>query len=160
MKVNLLIGNSSPVLNGYLNIDCCGNPQSSDRIVGQIENLEALVDANECEELIALQVLDHMPIQIRAKVLQHYLTRIAHGGLLIISSIDLMEVSRLIYNGSIADILEMNKLVYGIGNNPWSWKKSFIPLQDTIGLIMNGGQFVIESIKYDGVFYVIKSRRK
>lgn len=158
MKVQLTLG--KPSLNGYMVLDPLANPNQNDRIQADPTNLDAFVDANECSEFLSLEILDHVPIFIRPKVLNHWLTKISHGGTITISATDMNELSRLIQNGQLNDIVSINNALYSTGQNVWLVKKSYVPLQQTIEMIMSTGQFNIEHVKFEGFQYFVTARRK
>lgn len=158
MKVQLLI-NGRPS-NGYMNIDVLANPQDQDRISGDIVNLDSLVDNNECEQLLAINVIDFIPLQIRQQVLTNWMGKIAHGGLLILSAMDLKEVARVIDNGQLSDVVGINQTVFGLGTNLWTIRKSYVSAEQTMQMILSTEQFYIESIKYEGLYYYITAKRK
>lgn len=158
MKTNLLIGGKP--LNGYLNIDVLAQPNHQDRVAGDITNLDAVVDNNECQELLAIDVIDFVPLQIRQQTLQNWSNKIAHGGIITVSAVDLVELARLISSGQLADVVEINKSIFGIANNVWQIRKSYIPLQDTVQMLVQSGQFEIQSVHFKNFNYYITARRK
>ncbi len=160
MKVNILIGDKNKPLNGYTNINQTASPNDTEQIPCELNALDGIISHNECEEVLALQVLDHFPLQMRQPTLVHWLCKLKHGGKITISATDPYEMARLIHVGEIENPVQFNELVYGQIKNVWDIKKSVLPLQDTIGMIMQTGQFNIESVKYEGPYYYIVARRK
>lgn len=158
MKVQLTLG--QPALNGYMCLDPLTSPNQTDKIQCDPTNVDPIVDHNEASELLVLDVIDYVPLFLREKVLTHWMSKVAHNGILILSATDMSELSRLIYNGQFSDAVSTNHALFGSGQNLWTIKKSFIPCQNTMGTIVSTGQFNIEHVKYEGFKYYITARRK
>lgn len=137
-------------LSNYLNIDLAAKPNEQDRVLGDVFKLDPLIDANECSEIILCDTLDYLHVQARAQALQHVLTRIAHGGKIIIMGNDVYEVSRLVHNGQL-DLQQANNIVYGMG------RKGFVRPLDNVAVANTTGQFTLDSVKYqpNGFSYVV-----
>lgn len=115
MKVNLLINNAADVRSGYLNIDpFAQSDDGAGRFKCGLDRLDLLVDPGECEELVAHDVLDAYPAQSVDAVLDHWLSRLAHGGTIALSVVDMREVARAFLAGSL-NLEEANKLLHGVG---------------------------------------------
>lgn len=161
MKVNLTIGGQS--INGFMNLDQVAQPNQSDRQLADLAKLDDIIDHNEVdEELLALDVINFFPLQMVPQVVNHWCCKIAHGGLITISSLDLQEAARTISLGTISDTLQINRLLYGNVTNTWTIRKSFVGLQDVITIVTQTGQFDVGQIKFspDGLFFVVTFRRK
>ena len=156
LKVNIGV-RLNPVLNGYLNLDLAAQPNENDRIHADIYKLDNLLDHNECDEIILNDSLDYLPYgQARQTALQHIMTKLAHGGKLIIMGSDIYEVCRLGHLGQL-DVQALNSIVYGIG------KKSFVRPMDNVQMVLSSGQFESEEVKYNSNVpfqYTVVMRRK
>lgn len=142
-------------VNGFMNLDAAAKPDENDRIACDPFQVEQFIDANELEFFQINDLLDYLPLQARGKCLQGLLTRVAHGGVVVMTGLEPSEVARLIHNGSL-DVLQLNNIIYGMG------RKSMVSVADSIGVVLNTGQFDLESAGYDntGLHYVIKFVRK
>ena len=69
LKVNLGIAIQNP-LNGYMNIDPVGNPQNQNVISAPIDQLDSLLDHNSVSFLLAIDVLDYFPLQVKNQILK------------------------------------------------------------------------------------------
>jgi hypothetical protein len=127
MKVNLLLDNPGDIRSGYRNIDPFANDIDI-RVSGTLDNLSDHVEANEAEEIVANDILDTFPLSDADRVLDNWLSRLAHGGKLTISVVDLRSVSREVLANSIS-IQDANELLYGRQNAPHFQKKSVFTLQ-------------------------------
>lgn len=157
MKLNLLIGGAA--LNGYLNADQVFNGQS-DRVQAELQDLDPIVDHNECEEVLALDILDFMPLSMRQKTLHGWMTKVAHGGTITLSCLDLNEFTRQVYNGNLHDTYQVNQILFGPVTHTWSIRKSICTLSDTVQMIMSTGQFDVVSQRFSGVHYIVTAKRK
>jgi hypothetical protein len=157
MKLNLLIGGAA--LNGYLNADQLFNGQN-DRVQAELQDLDPIVDHNECDEVLALDILDFIPLSLRAKTLNGWMTKVAHGGTITVSCLDLSEFTRKVYNGDLKDTYQVNQILFGPVTTAWSIRKSVCTLSETVQMIMSTGQFDVVSQRFDGVHYIVTAKRK
>ena len=155
LKVNLGVRLNS-VISGYLNLDCSPDPNNKQAIAVDPFKLDDVLDNNELEEFLVNDTLDFLPLQARATALNHWMTKIAHGGKLIIMGSDIYEVCRLGHLGQL-DVQALNSIVYGIG------KKSFVRPMDNVQMVLSSGQFESEEVKYNSNVpfqYTVVMRRK
>lgn len=143
------------ILNGYLNLDCAVQPGENDGRIGcDPYKLDDIIDHNELEEFVVHDTLDFLPLQARQSAITHWTTKIAHGGKLIITGNDITEIGRLVHSGKL-DLAQANSIIYGIG------RKSALRPQETIQMVVNTGQFVLDNVSYSNPFtYVITLIRK
>jgi hypothetical protein len=151
MKLNLTVGGFP--LNGYLNID----PLSKENQHG-IDNIDDLVDNNECEEVLAYGVIDIFPLDVKRDKLAHWASKVEHHGFFIFSGTDLGKISRLIVDGLI-DSRNSNVGLYGNPANPWTTKRSLWTVEEAKQAVLSMSQFNIASIEFSGIEYVIKAQR-
>lgn len=118
MKLNLLINNPGGARSGYVNVDPIAPDGDADRIKGQLEDLNHVCDAAEVAEIVAHDILDFFPAPMADKVLDHWVSRLAHGGTLTVSVVDLLEVSRAFVARSL-DTHQANELLHGKQGQPW-----------------------------------------
>lgn len=112
MKVNILL-NDNHIINGYLNIDPYKEESSKvDKVNVDFENLDAIVDDGELEELRAINILEYVDGNKVDAVLKNWTKKLAHKGKIIIGFTDIMEISKAITNRAI-DIPTANDLIHG-----------------------------------------------
>lgn len=154
MKVNL--GIKTNFLNGYMNLDCVQDPNSKCVFVDPFK-LETVLDHNEIDEVFLVNdTLDFLHLQARPNAISHWLTKLAHGGKIVIMGNDLQEVCRLGHLGQL-DPNQLNSIVYGFG------KKSAVRPIDNIQMILQTGQFDLEDNRYNVNIpfqYITTLRRK
>lgn len=97
---------------GHLNVEVAGDPPPG-AVKGNALDLSEHVDANEAASLVALNVLDTLAPAEAARALEHWLTRLGHGGELTVSGVDLRAVARALVNGELTHD-EADALVHGV----------------------------------------------
>lgn len=112
MKLNILMDDPGGVRSGYVNVDPFVQEGDRSRSWADPRNLSAVADPGECEEVVALGVLDCYPADAVDGVLDHWLSLLAHGGRLTVSVTDLREVARGFLAGAIG-LDEANSLLHG-----------------------------------------------
>lgn len=143
MKVNVLLDNPGDCRSGYLNVDPFAPADCSDgRVRGDASDLSTLVDAGECSEVVALDVLDYFPGAAVDQVLRNWLSRLCHGGRLTVSVVDLREVSRALLAGNVS-MDDANELLTGKQEKAWQFKKSVFTLSQLVEVMTNLGYRVL-----------------
>jgi hypothetical protein len=122
MKVNLIYGRGD-VLHTHLNI----NPFAEDVVEGKIvradvKNLDKLVDTAEVDQLVALDVIDYLPITDIEKTLANWVSKLAHEGKIIIGGVDLYEVAKAMGQYKM-DVSQANLLLHGEQTKPYLIKR-------------------------------------
>ncbi len=156
MKLNLTI--SGLARNGWMNVDPLTQPNDQSKIAHNLDNLDEYVDNNECEEVVALEVLDIFPVQMKQQVLNHWSAKVAHGGTLTFSGVDLDKIAKIAFSKQV-DSNQVNRLLYGECNNMWTIKKGLLTTQQACELALTSGQFKILSKEISGINYIIKAER-
>ena len=121
-KINLLYG-SGDVLHTHLNLDPFTSKETDVLIRADVKNLDDFVDDAEAQEIIALDVIDYIPLTDVNKVIKHWVSKLRHGGTLIIGGTDLFEVSKSFAQYRI-DITRANKLIHGEQSKPYLIKRT------------------------------------
>lgn len=107
MKLNITI--QPYELNGYLNI----SPLKGENI------WQLSAEPAECMEIIAEDIVDYIPNADLENVVKNYVSKLRHGGKIILGGTDVFEVSKRISMQS-KDISELNQLIYGV-ESPTGW---------------------------------------
>ncbi len=150
MKVNLLIGNVSDVRNGYLNLDASIREPVDSRLPCSLNEWPG-ISPNEATEIVALGVLDHLPASSVAEVFGYWVSRLAVGGSLRFSALDILETTYQL--GSITQNLveSANAVLYG-GRQSAHTVESLALLAESFGLTIRwkcvrGVEAVIEAVR-------------
>ncbi len=152
MKVNILL-NSTATRSGWLNIDPYAPLEDPNRSNAQVDGLDVFVDDGEVEELVALDVIDAVSSSDKIRLLNHWIAKLAHGGSLTISGLDLYQAARAIHLRQV-DLLTANKLLYG-ENVPTT---GAIPCEQMVKILSSSG-LRVEDVKIINMKYVIKAVR-
>lgn len=91
-----------------VNIDSDYTHVSGEAVV----QLNLVCEANEAIEIRAVDTLDFFPPTQVDKALEHWLSRLAHGGIISIVATEIREVARGLLNGAIT-LDQANQLLYG-----------------------------------------------
>ena len=157
MKVNLLLDEPAGVMPGWLNVDPLAPAGDEGRVNGDPANLSAFVDAGEVEELRALGVLDYLPRAVAQKAIEHWASLLAHGGLLAVSSLDLLEVSKSFQNRFIS-LEQASLLLYGQQEKAWQFRHCSHTALELSRLLEARGLVVLKR-RVEHFFAVVVARR-
>lgn len=144
MKIQVVI-NQTPV-GGYLHI----NPRNGD-------NIKELPCANsEATEIIAETICDYIPRHQLGGVIYHYVSKLRHGGRIVIGGTEIKELAKTIIFDD--DFEGFNQSIFGNFADTWSIKSgvsSIIEIVDTLtgyGLKItkkriDNCQFIVEAVR-------------
>lgn len=116
MKLHLSI-NGTPQ-NGYKNIDPF--PQTADGLTadyGDLDKLDKLVDDAEADEIWVDNVLNYIADYDIESYINHWLSKLRHGGTIHFDSTDLYSIALAVHTGSLTGA-EARYLLYGVRNVP------------------------------------------
>ena len=114
MKINLILDGHP--LSGYRNIDPYGFGDET-KTVGDIHNLNDIVEDAEATEILALDVIDFMPSDTVLTAISHWVSKLRHRGTIVIGGKDLWQISKAIHQ-KILDITEANEAIHGTEEKP------------------------------------------
>lgn len=120
-KANLMFG-FGELLNGYVNISPIRS-QEGDIKIGDVSNVDWIIDNGELEELIAMNVLEYFEHHKVPGIISNWVSKIKVGGKLIVGFCDSFEIARMYVLGMMQP-LDYNILVHGKLNPPHYIKKS------------------------------------
>ena len=168
MKINIIIG-SSNYKSGYINIDPTlkrkgelvelenSNDDQSNIVKTDIRNLNDIVEDSECKELIAEDVLDFLELSESRTVLSHWISKLRHGGKIIVGGTDIYEVCRLFYKQAI-DLNTLNSIIHGNFSEPWDVKMGHSTLEDLQEFLQSQGIKIIKK-RIQGFKMIIEGER-
>lgn len=162
MKLNLLF-NQDTILADYINIDPFlgfgPEDRSTDKINGDIFDLDWIAEPAQCEEIRAYDIIDFIDMSIKPTVLQNWFGRLAKGGTITIGGNDLMLITRDTYQRNI-DFNTASYLLYGNPESLGSLRTGLL----TIGIaekLFAENNLSIVSKNYDGKYrYLITGKRQ
>lgn len=155
MKLNLLLDNPDDYRNGYTNID----PFAQDErfLKADVSNLDHSYDEGEVEEIVAHEILDYFPIGQVNQIINGWLAKLAPGGKLIVSTVDIREVSRL-YLLDMLSIEEVSELIHGASLRGWDNRKTSFTMSQFVELFKSRGLRVL-SARVDRYLCVVTCER-
>lgn len=156
MKINLLLSDNSP-RSGFVNIDPYAPSGDPLRTIGDVTNLDEHCEDAECDELVALDIIDYVPALELDSVLLHWLKKIRHGGSITLGGVDMREVSRAFVAQKIS-LEDANILFYGAQSAPWQYRKSTLTLQKLIELLESKGLKIVQK-RINHFSYSVKAVR-
>lgn len=156
MKINLLL-NGDGIRSGYLNLDPLADPNDSMKTQGDICNLDEYVDDAEADEIIATDIIDFLPTNDLESVLSHWLSKLRHGGSIVVGGVDIREVARGLLNQRLT-LNQANMLLYGGQQSPHDYRKTTLTLQKLLEIFQQLGFKVIQK-RQENYFYQVKAER-
>lgn len=157
-KVNLLIDNPAGVLSGYDNIDpFTPDDDKFGRIKGDISNLNHEVDDGEVEEILAYGILNYYGGAHVDAILSNWVSKLAHGGMLTVSCVDLRSVCREYLSGSLP-IEDANQILYGTHSEPWDFRKSVFSIDIVEQVLRNKGLKILSKRLHKTLMYITCER--
>jgi len=114
MKINLILDGHA--LSGYKNIDPYGYGDET-KVVGDVENLDDMVEDAEATEILALDIIDFLPPESIEAAIGHWVSKLRHGGKIAIGGKDLWQISKALYQ-KILDLEEANEVIHGTQEKP------------------------------------------
>lgn len=112
MRLNIFINNQAAKRSGYINLDGGLTEEKDGVLPCKPGKLNDIVCDNEADEIVAIDVLDAYPGSEIDAVLQHWLSKLAHGAKITIGLIDFKKVALGFAEGKISGE-DMVALIYG-----------------------------------------------
>lgn len=156
MKINLLYG-TDDILSGFLNIDPLAGKDDEKKILGPIDNLDSICEDAECDYIIANDIIDYFSSREVDKIIEHWLTKLRHGGKIIIGGVDINEVSKGFINKQI-DLIHINVFLFGEQDKPWQFRKSALTANDLVKAIESFGLKIIKN-RTNNYRYIVEAER-
>lgn len=161
MKIRLSI-NEVPY-SGYTNVDPCpiiedGKEGQFEVYAGDFKDLDLIAETASCVEILAENVVDYVNVDRVIDVINHWVSKLRHGGRIIIKGVNLESLVKKFLNGELTT-LDFNKILFGESNHPWQHKSGCINLEDVDETLRKAGLRVVHK-KLDDVEYVIIGQRQ
>lgn len=161
MKLNLLMY-SDNVLAGYRNIDPYPKFQSeqtfsAEKETGDVQNLDRLVDDGECEEIVALDIIDFVASNLKHQVIDNWIKKLAHGGKLTIGGHDLYSTAKALIVGTLS-LDDSRSILYGDSTFAFGNRRTLFEVNEIVELLKSKG-LVIASKHLQNNKYVISAVR-
>lgn len=158
MKLNL--GCGGDLRPGYINIDLAANPAFPADLFrqGDVSSLDWVCPENGAEEILVLDVLRFLPWTQLDQIIGGWISRLAPGGTLTITTPDLHQVAAMIVNDQV-DLATAQRTLFGEQMHAGNSCRSAIDAHALCqGLV--GAGLAITAKRYDrGMFYVEAVKR-
>jgi len=153
MKLNLL-RNSNKVMSGHLNVDIL---PGEGKVQGDIANLDPLVDNASCTDIVARNVLEYVPHNELVSVLNHWISKLRHGGKLTINTTDLRSIAKAVVRDALEPSDYLN-LLYGQQRNAFDIKRSILTAS-TLSALLESANLKIVNKAMDAYEFSITAER-
>lgn len=152
MKLNLTLEAGSP-RSGYVNINPLADPNDPNFIRANVNELGIYVDDGEAKEIIALDLIDFVPIQEKENIVRHWLSKLALGGTITIGGNDLGQIARAHALNQI-DLGQTAELLYGN-----QLQRSGLVTCSQMRKILEGGGLKVLSARLNNFSYHVIAER-
>ncbi|MAF25294.1 hypothetical protein CL634_06930 [bacterium] len=153
MKLNLLHGEGQK-MSGFQNISSL-SLEDEEIIWCDVRNLDVVVDDGEVEVLIARNVINYMPQEHLISTLNHWVSKLRHGGRIVVGAIDLYEVARGIHIRDI-ELSDSNTILYG--EDELKIKRNIFPTSSLVDFF-NDQNMPVLKIRVDGYNMIVEAER-
>ncbi len=143
VRMNLLVGNEADIREGWTNIDPLAPENDHRRIRANPMNLDPVCDAGEVDELVAHDLIDTLPYREANEVLDHWISRLAHGGTITLSCVDTLEVTKMFQNRSLM-MGQLNALLHGEQTESWKFRQGSYHLGQLANILTSKGLVVLQ----------------
>lgn len=159
VKLNLLLDNPKDCLSGYANVDPFA-PEKDDpqgRLSCDVNNLDPVCDDGEASELVVTDILSYFPARDVDGMFAHWLKKLAHGGIIRITDIDLYDVGKALANRSLS-VENANLLLYGEQAKDWQFRRCLLSVQTVVEVLKTRGMQILKK-RTDSLRFVVEARR-
>jgi hypothetical protein len=151
--MKLYLGLNTTLVSGHTVVDPMGG---EGKTALDFRNLDSIVDNGECE-VINAKVLNHIHGSEIYSVIKHWVSKLAHGGSIILGGSDLLEVSKAVVTGQMSNA-ESNKLFYGESNSAWGITKGMYEANEIAGILLEQG-LVIDKKRIVKIDFIVEAHR-
>lgn len=153
MKLNLTLETGS-ARSGYVNINPLASPDDPSFIRANINELSIYVDDGEAQEIIALDIVDFVPVQEKENIVRHWLSKLALGGTITIGGNDIGQVAKA-FTFNQLELSQTAELLYG-----GQLARSGLVTCTQMRKILEGGGLKIVEARLNNFSYYVKARRE
>ena len=120
--------------------------------------LDDVVSDAECTEITADEILDYIPHGQHLAVIQHWVSKLRHGGRIKVGGTDLYEVAKVVMNQLVTN-QEANLLLHGNHQHAWDIKHGQMTLNQVVSILRDLGLH-IEKQRLNGTKMLVEANRK
>lgn len=152
MKIFITIG--SQPLNGYINIDPSGGDGKKSM---DFRSLDDISEPAQCTEICAPEILDYIHHSEIMPVLQNWVSKLRHGGTIIVGGTDCYEVAKGIVSCQL-DTVVFNKALFGLSPQFPFIKLGMYTRHDIESILRNFGLKIIHK-RINNRTYTVEAKR-
>jgi hypothetical protein len=156
MKLNLLLGTNT-VLAGHLNLDPTATGTDGVKIKHSLDNLDDVCENSECTNIVAEDIIDYCSSNDVNGLLTHWISKLRHGGTLVVGGNNLTELCRL-YNNKVMSLMDFNLALFGLQRQPHEFKQSCVNVEELVASLQEYG-LVITKKHVIGHKYIVEAMR-
>lgn len=156
MKINILVGNPGGYLDGYLNLDCFASTGDKTLLCSPLA-LGEYIEDGEAEVIRACNILSFFRAQDVMTMLEHWVSKLAYDGELIISDVDMVQTINA-FSRSELNFIELNAIIYGPQSKNWDGRKCALCLSELAAALTDLNLEIFEK-RFDGVIFTIRAKR-
>jgi hypothetical protein len=153
--MKIYIGINTKAINGYKTVDPAGG---IDKIALDHRCLDGVAETNECTEILAPTILNHIHASELERTLDHYISKLRHGGKLIIGGTDIRDIAKKIIKDELT-YGQANILLYGMAPFNWVNQCGSYCMYDIVELLRTRGLKVV-SQKCDDINFIVEAHRE
>jgi hypothetical protein len=151
--MKLYLGLDIQPVSGHTTIDPLGG---EGKVALDFRNLDNVADNGECE-VINAKVLDHIHGSELYAVISHWVSKLAHGGSIMLGGRDLFEVSKRVITGESSNS-DCNKMFYGVNNSATGISKGMYEANEIAGILVELG-LEIDKKRINGIDFIVEAHR-
>lgn len=151
----LYLGLNVSPLSGYTTVDPVGG---DGKIALDFRNLDQVAHPSECDEILADKILDYIHGSELYGVVEHWVSKLAHGGKIILGGRDVVSVAKLIVTGALNNA-DSNKMLYGLERSAWGVSYGMYECSEIVGILSELG-LVIDKKRINGVEFIVEAHRE
>jgi hypothetical protein len=153
--MKLYININTPPLSGYTTVDPAGG--IAKKTIDH-RNLDPVCETNECTEIYAPYILNHIHFTDLDRVLTHYITKLRHGGVLRIGGTDVRDVAKKIIKDELT-IQQANDLMYGANSFNWVNHCGAYAMHDIVDFLRSKN-LKVTAQKSDDINFIVEAVRE
>lgn len=157
-KVNLVYGPESEVRTGFLNINPMAMEDTDDVKMCDVKNLDPFICDAEVTEMVAIGVVDYMPLPEITTILDHWIKKLRIGGKITLSGVDAYSVAKSFTEYRI-NIDTFNQLMLGTQTTPNEHKANVLTMASLVTYLEGYHGLKILQKRYDEYYYVVTAER-
>lgn len=153
--MKIYITTTQPGLNGYITINPTGLENT---VVANIHNLDQQCDDAECTEILADDILDYIHGSQLVNTLKNWVSKLRHGGRLIVGGTDLIETAKNIVTGDLS-LVDANRTLYGDSSMMFRNKVAQYTIKEVKDMLKECGLTIIKK-RTQGIKFIVEAERQ